>query len=104
MARFDVYAHPDPGLRTRTPFLLDVQNSYIDPLESRVVIPLRDATLFRVRMRDLNPMFEIAGKAVVLDSAAIAAFPAGELRRPVTDLVAQRDEIVAAMDTLFGGF
>ena len=41
MARFDVYAHADADTRKKTPFLLDVQNSYIDGLETRVVVPLR---------------------------------------------------------------
>ena len=104
MARFDVYAHPVVAMRKFTPFLLDVQNDFIDGLNSRVVIPLRSAALYRTRLRDLNPAFEVIDKPVVLDTAALAAFPARELVKPVANLDKQREEIVAAMDCLFGSY
>jgi toxin CcdB len=102
MERFDVYPHPEASLRKRTPYLLDVQNSHIDRIASRVVIPLRLAESFALRMRDLNPVFEVGGKAVVLDTAALAAVPLAELK-PITNLGPQRDSIAAALDVLFGG-
>ena len=102
MARFDVYPHPEASLRKRTPYLLDVQNSHIDRIASRVVFPLRLAESFALRMRDLNPMFEVGGKAVVLVTAALAAVPLAELKKPITNLGTQSDSIVAALDVLFG--
>ncbi len=104
MARFDVFSHPDANKRSVTPFLLDVQNDYIDQLQSRVVIPLRLASAFGPTMRDLTPVFTIGKLQVVLDSAALAAFPASALKKPVTNLDAARQEIVAALDTLFGSY
>lgn len=104
MARFDVYPHPDATLRAATPFLLDVQNNFIDQLQSRIVIPLRAATVFGPTMRDLNPQFNISGQDVVLDTAAMAAFPASGLKKPVTSLAPQSHDIVAALDTLFGSY
>ena len=104
MARFDVYAHPEAAMRKSTPFLLDVQNEFISGLDSRVVIPLRAASLYKTRLRDLNPAFEIEGKPVVLDTAALAAFPARELSRRVSNLEGGRQEILAAMDCLFGAY
>jgi len=104
MARFDVYPHPDATHRVKTPFLLDVQNNYIDRVGSRVVIPLRHALAFGPCMRDLNPAFEVAGHAVVLDTAALAAFPAAQLMKPSANLSAQSQTIVAALDTLFGSY
>lgn len=104
MARFDVYPHPDAAMRTVTPFLLDVQNNFIDQLQSRVVVPMRHAVAFGPPMRDLNPLFNISGNDVVLDTAALAAFPAAGLKKPVTSLLAQRQDIVAALDTLFGSY
>ena len=41
MARFDVFANPDASERRHTPYLIDVQNEFIDALTTRVVIPLR---------------------------------------------------------------
>lgn len=104
MARFDVYPHPDTTKRGVTPFLLDVQNNFIDKLQSRVVIPLRAAAAFGPTMRDLNPLFTISGQAVVLDTAAIAAFPTSGLRKPVSSLLTESQDIVAALDTLFGSY
>ncbi|MBI5276286.1 MAG: CcdB family protein [Burkholderiales bacterium] len=104
MARFDVFSHPDAALRRLTPFLLDIQNTHLDGLETRVVIPLRAASSFPMRMRDLNPAFTIAGKPVVADTAALAAFPATELRSAVATLQPQAAEVIAALDTLFGSY
>jgi toxin CcdB len=104
MARFDVYPHPDTTKRGLTPFLLDVQNNFIDKLQSRVVIPLRAAAAFGPTMRDLNPLFTISGQSVVLDTAALAAFPASVLKKPVTNLSTQSQDVVAALDTLFGSY
>ena len=104
MARFDVYPHPDLDLRKRTPYLMDVQNDFIDKVESRVVIPMRQTEAFGPRMRDINPVFEIAGKSVVLDTAALAAFPASGLKKAVANLSSRRGDISAALDTLFGSY
>jgi toxin CcdB len=104
MARFDIYPHPDTAMREVTPFLLDVQNNFIDHLQSRVVIPLRTAAAFGPTMRDLNPMFTISGQSVVLDTAALAAFPAGGLRKSIANLSVQSQDITAALDTLFGSY
>jgi toxin CcdB len=104
MARFDVYPHPDTAMRAVTPFLLDVQNSFIDHLQSRVVVPLRKAAAFGPTMRDLNPLFTISGQSVVLDTAALAAFPASGLKKSVINLSTQSEDIVAALDTLFGSY
>ena len=104
MARFDVFANPVVAERKQIPYLLDVQNDYIDGLDTRVVIPLRHEAAFGPRARDLHPLLEVAGKAVVLDTAAIGAVPRAELRRPVADLRPARDQIQAALDTLFGAY
>lgn len=104
MARYDVYAHPDATLGKIAPFLLDVQNDYINSLDSRVVIPMRPAALYPHPMRDLSPVFEIGGNTVVLDTAALAAFPARELKNRVAGLQDQSELIVAAMDCLFGAY
>jgi len=55
VARYDVYANPDPAKRKQTPYLLDVQNDYIDALTTRVVVPLQREAAFGPRARNLNP-------------------------------------------------
>ena len=104
MARFDVFNNPDVAERAHTPYFLDVQNDHIDGLESRVVIPLRDQQAFGPRARDLNPQLEVAGAVLILDTAALGAVPLNALRRPVMQLSVGRDEVQAALDTLFGSY
>lgn len=104
MAQFDVYAHPDARLRERTPYLLDVQNSFLDKIATRVVIPLRHAAFAPLPMRDLNPICSIDGQEVVLDTAALAAVPVRMLGAPLLNLRAQSASVVNALDLLFGGY
>ena len=104
MARFDVYTHPDASARKNTPYILDIQNEYINSLASRIVIPLRPVSLFKNRLRDLNPVFEILGKQVVLDTASMAAFPTRELSKCVANLQDKNKEIIAALDCIFGSY
>jgi toxin CcdB len=104
MARFDVYANPITAERRLTPYFLDVQNDYIDRLDTRVVIPLRREAAFGPRARDLHPLLQVNGEPVVLDTAALGAVPRGELRKPVAHLGDAREPVQAALDTLFGAF
>ena len=104
MARFDVYANPDPADRATVPYMLDVQSDYLEGLDTRVVVPLFVDHRFSARVRNLNPSFEVSGKSVVMDTASIGAVPTVELRRPIASLVHQQLEIQDALDTLFAGF
>lgn len=104
MAQFDVYANPDLVQRERTPYLLDVQNSHLDRLATRVVVPLRKAEHAPLPMRELNPACTVQGVDLVLDTAALAAIPLRGLGAPVASLRGQSGEVVAALDVLFGGY
>jgi hypothetical protein len=55
-------------------------------------------------MRHLNPQFVVAGVAVVLDTTALAAFPASGLKKSVGNLLDRQTDIVAALDLLFGSY
>jgi toxin CcdB len=102
MALYDVYANPEASERKHTPYLLDVQNDYIDALTTRVVVPLRTEAAFGPRARNLNPSFSVSQHTVVLDSAALGAILFSELRKPVASLREQQPAIREALDTLFG--
>ena len=104
MARFDVYGNPDPAERKSIPYFLDLQNPFLEGLETRVVVPLRTPQASRGRLRNLHPELEVEGKTVIMDTAAIAAIPIGELRRPLGNLVDQQLLIQDALDTLFGSY
>lgn len=104
MARFDVYPNPAASERRHSPYFLDVQNNFINGLATRVVIPLRREASFAARARNLNPVVQVGGDAVVLDTAALGAVPLHELKKPVANLAARRDEIIEALDALFGAY
>ena len=104
MARFDVYTNPDQSERKQVPYLLDVQNNYLGNIHTTVVIPLHHTSQFETQANKLNPVFNIQGHAVVLNTAGLGAIPAADLRRPVDNIANMQIEITDALDTLFGGY
>lgn len=104
MARFDVYANPEAAERGLTPYLVDVQNDYIDGLATRVVVPLRPARAFGARAERLHPLVQVHGEDMVLDTAAMGAVPRSELRTPIGSLKAFQADIQSALDALFGAY
>ena len=104
MARFDVYANPDKTEHRHTPFVLDVQNDHLSGVETRVVIPLRDAKVHGARIERVQPAFDIKGRAVVMDTPTLATFPRSWLRSPVANFRPQQAQVQDALDTLFGSY
>lgn len=104
MARFDVYPNPVSAERRRIPYVLDVQNDYIDGLDSRVVIPLQRQAAFGPAARHLNPTLIVSEERVVLDTAALAAVPRSDLKKPVASVRDSRVAIQEALDALFGAY
>ena len=104
MARFDVYPNPYTPERTHTPYVLDVQNDFLAPLGTRVVIPLRHPKGFGAAARGLNPTLTVDGKPVLLDTASLAPVPSSLLKKPLARVTAERDDVIDALDTLFGSY
>ena len=104
MARFEVFENPNRGTRKLVPFLLDVQSDLLDPLSTRVVVPLIAASEFGKPASRLNPQFEIGGIAVVMSTAELAGVSMAAIGSKVLSLEECRDEITAALDILFTGF
>ena len=104
MARFDIFANPFAPERARTPYLLDVQNDHLGGLGSRVVIPLRTPESFGIPARSLNPLLDVEGQRLVLDTASLAPVPTSLLKNPVVRGGPWRDDVLDALDTLFGSY
>ena len=104
MARFDVYANPDPGEQPRIPFFLDVQSDFVQGLHTRIVAPLWAEGLLTQPAQDLHPILEVHGQRVVMETAALGAVPDSVRRRKVGNLVSQQLAIQNAMDLLFGSY
>lgn len=88
------------------PFLLDVQCSLLDTLDSRVVVPLRRLDQFaKVNLpRNLAPTFDVDGIPCFMETPKLAAVPSRLLKIKVASLAEQQVEIVGALDFLFQGF
>ena len=103
MARFNVYRNPRKESAREVPFLLDVQSDFLEGLESRVVVPLRAASAVKRPVTRLNPVFQVAGVEVVMDTPQLAGVPGSMLKKPVASLGAQAFEIQNALDFFFAG-
>jgi len=104
MAQFDVYRNPNPASRARIPYLLDVQSGLLDPIATRVVVPLCKAEVLSGKPAErLNPAFEIEGRKLLLLTPELAGVPRKVLGDPVANLAAERRAIIAALDVVFTG-
>lgn len=105
MARFSVYENIGDHAKT-TPFLPDVQTDLLSGLDTRVVIPLRKASLYKkVRLpQDLMPIFSIKGSDFALETPKMAAVPSKILKKEIGSLKSQQHLVMIAIDRLFHGF
>lgn len=104
MAHLDVYRNPDRKTATIIPFVLDVQSNLLGGLPSSVVIPLaRPESIETLPILRLNPNVIINGSKLVALTQDLATIPRHMLKKSVTNLSPQRDEILAALDLLFTG-
>lgn len=99
MAQFDVHE-----MRSGGPRVVVVQSDLLDPLNTRVVVPLlpRDGAL--KPLKRLNPIVRIEGSEVIFAAQFVASVPLAELSLSVGNLAADRDEITSALDMLYFGF
>lgn len=103
MAQFDIHRNGNPQTCQDFPYLLDVQSDLLDPLATRVVVPLVRLAAAPKPVRYLNPVFEVQGEPVVLSTPELAGIPRSALGEKVGSLAQGRDEIVRALDVLIAG-
>lgn len=98
MARGDVYRLADgSGL------VLDVQSELLDPLNTRVVVPLMRRDSAPRPARGLNPVFLLGEEEHVLVTQFLSAVPVSALGVPIGSLGAHLDQITRALDMVFQG-
>jgi toxin CcdB len=105
MSQFAVYKNRNETSRARFPLLLDVQSDLLEPLNTRVVVPLSLAAPARGRtMQGLTPNLTVAGKEYIMMTPQLAGVAARDLG-PIVDTVAgERAKIIGAVDLLITGF
>jgi toxin CcdB len=104
MAQFDVYRNPSKQTRKAYPYILDIQNSLIEEIATRIVVPLGDAKNFKnEELRWLTPKVEFEDKTLLVLMPQISSMPTKLLNEPVGTLVHLRDEIISALDFAITG-
>jgi toxin CcdB len=104
MAQFDVYRNPNRASRARVPYLLDVQSDLLEPLATRIVVPLcKPEVLGGKPAERLNPAFVVEGRKVLMLTPELAGVPRRVLGDQVANLAAERPTIVAALDLAITG-
>ena len=104
MPKFALYRNKNPATRARFPLLLDIQSDLLDPLATRVVVPLTPAGAARSRsMHALTPMVWFEGKEYLMLTPQLAGVATRDLGPVVGDLTADRATITAAIDFLIEG-
>lgn len=99
MPRYDLDRSPD----NVDHYVLDVQAELLNPLNTRVVVPLLPRQVAPVPARQLNPVFDIGGQPFVLMTQFVATVPLSELGDALGDLRHRDYEITRALDLLLTG-
>ena len=104
MPQFALYRNRNAATRGRFPLLLDIQSDLLDPLATRVVVPLSPAGTARSRsMQSLTPLLTFEGRKYLMMTPQLSAVATRELGPIVGDLAVDRVTIMAAVDFLTAG-
>jgi toxin CcdB len=105
VAQFSVYQNKNAHTKATFPLLVDVQSDLLEPLNTRVVIPMTKArALTRKPVSYLTPEVSFNGDRYVLMTPQLAGIGRTELGPHAGTLVDERQTILAAIDFLLTGF
>ena len=102
MAQFDVYENLD-GNGNVTRLVVDVQTDLLNPLATRVAVPLVSEAHLTERLQNLNPLITLNRSTFVLSSAELTCMSVHKLGKLVGNVSAQREDILAAIQFLVAG-
>lgn len=104
MAQFMVYENQNQDSKQIYPYFVDVQNNFLESLNSRLVIPLAlRKYLDNSVISMLCPEVIIEDVTFVLLTHQMTNVPSSALKVPIISLESLRDEIIAAVDFLISG-
>jgi toxin CcdB len=105
VAQFSVYRNKNAHTKATFPLLVDVQSDLLEPLNTRVVIPMTKApALTRKPVSHLTPEVSFNGDRYLLMTPQLAGIGRAELGPQAGTLVDERQIILAAIDFLLTGF
>ena len=104
MAQFDVYRNPSKKTSKAYPFLVDVQNSVIDQLTTRLVVPLTTSnTKNSFYMKKLTPEIEFEGTTYLFLAQQLSAIPEDVIKDRIGSLELSRELLIDAIDFAITG-
>ncbi len=104
MSQFILYRNEDSSSNSTYPYFIDIQNSLLSDLNSRLVIPLSPHTaLQNTDVKKLCPVIRLDEGNFVLLTHQMTSVPKSILKTEVTSLEDFRYEILAAIDMLISG-
>lgn len=104
MAQFTLYKNEDSASNDIYPYFIDVQNSLLSDLNSRLVIPLSPhCALNNTNAKRLCPEIHLDEGDFVLLTHQMTSVPISILKTEVTSLESFRYDILGAIDMLISG-
>jgi toxin CcdB len=104
MPQFSVYKNQDKKSRNTYPYFVDVQNSLLSDLNTRLVIPFaKPSSLNNTEVERLCPLIPINGSNYVLLSHQLTSVPISALTKEEVSIETFRYEILDAIDMLITG-
>jgi toxin CcdB len=105
VAQFSVHGNKNPRTKAAFPFLVDVQSDLLEPLNTRVVIPMTKApALTKKPVSHLTPEVSFNGDRYLLMTPQLAGIGRAELGPHAGTLAEERQTILSAIDFLLTGF
>ncbi len=104
MGDYNVYRNPNPSSAVDIPYLLVVQTQLLEPLGTRVVVPLyRASVVARGVPAGIAPVVNFQEEALVAMVPELAGVPYRILGSPVGQLRSYRSDLVRAFDLVVTG-
>ena len=104
MAQFDVYPNPIRAVRDSHPYVVQIQSAFLSRPIAIIGVPLARLEDASAPVSTLNPILEVAGESLVMETLTIGAFEPADLRRPVTNVRSEADAIWSALDYALHGY
>ena len=104
MAQFDVYRNTSAKTKAAFPYIVDIQQTLLDDIATRIVIPLGKMERLQYEyLKNLTPEIKFNNERLLLLTPQIAAMPKKLLKDPIGSLAHFRAEIIAALDFAITG-
>ncbi len=105
MAQFVIHQYKNSTSKSTVPYLLDIQNDFLEDLETRLVIPVYPMIVLQgKRLTKLTPVIEIVGAQYILMIPELASISKKYLGVEILNISQHRTMVLSAIDLMVTGF